>query len=316
VTLEEARNAKRIGKQHILTTPLVPGAVALSKAVGLGIVESSPGFFKLALRVFDESVGLDSLVAFLRDATDGEVDVRMVGQVQCLSAPWYQSRVAPLEVGCSIGHERGPSGTLGAFATRTSDGVEVLLSNNHVIAWSNAAAVDDKIIQPGLIDKGGQAVATLQADPAGGSWCVPLSFTGENTVDAAIAVLSKSAEYRIRNFGQLSTSVPGSAKSAIEVAKVGRATGYRTGVVYAIEQDVTDIPYDNRACDFVNQIEIVPNTAQNFAVPGDSGSLVFQLDGVPIGLLFAAAINAAGDITCYANPLSEVVTQLGITLNV
>src|SRR5215813_14184364 len=62
----------------------------------------------------------------------------------------------PIQLGTSGGSASDISanfccgGTLGSLVTR--DGVQYILSNNHVLARSGSAATGENVIQPGLID--------------------------------------------------------------------------------------------------------------------------------------------------------------------
>src|SRR5260370_6002537 len=72
------------------------------------------------------------------------------------------------------------SGTLGSLVTK--NGVQYILSNNHVLADADTATVGDAISQPGLVDVGCNASATQTV--AKFSQAIPL-HTGN--VDTAIA---------------------------------------------------------------------------------------------------------------------------------
>ncbi|WP_324274423.1 hypothetical protein [Blastococcus brunescens] len=113
-----------------------------------------------------------------------EVDVRVIGPVRSLSTPGQLQRaVRPLRPGLSVAHVGVSAGTLGGFV-RTSTGLAIL-SNNHVLAASNAASVGDAVLQPGPADGGRPAdrVATLAGFPPMGA--------GVNLVDAAVATLDE-----------------------------------------------------------------------------------------------------------------------------
>ncbi|MGH7457200.1 MAG: hypothetical protein ACRENG_37975, partial [bacterium] len=56
----------------------------------------------------------------------------------------------------------------------------------------------------------------------------------------------------------------------------------------------------------INQIVI---TKRSFSAGGDSGSLVVDLSGNPVGLLFAGGSN-----TTIANPIGAVLTEFGVTI--
>jgi len=63
-------------------------------------------------------------------------------------------RMRPCPPGFSIGHTSISAGTLGAWVKRGQDDDYHIISNNHVIANSNDAQPNDKIIQPGKADGG------------------------------------------------------------------------------------------------------------------------------------------------------------------
>ena len=87
------------------------------------------------------------------------------------------AQTVPVKLGTSGGNVKDVSkafccsGTLGALVTR--NGVSYVLSNNHVLARSGTAAVNEDVSQPGLIDnkcRAGTTVARYSlAAPLGGS---------------------------------------------------------------------------------------------------------------------------------------------------
>lgn len=115
------------------------------------------------------------------DGKEVHVDVIEVGEIRALS-PQHRFNHRPLVTGVSCGHFAITAGTLGLFVER--DGKPYLLSNNHVLANTNAAQVGDAIYQPGPMDGGRSrhTVANLAA-------FVPISFTRQNKVDAALALM-------------------------------------------------------------------------------------------------------------------------------
>jgi len=103
-------------------------------------------------------------------------DVMETGRIRALQAPTGRFRPAP--GGVSIGHRDITAGTLGCWVHR--DGQWMILSNNHVLANSNAAEIGDPILQPGPYDGGrnpDDQIAVLEdfvrihfpGDPDGGS---------------------------------------------------------------------------------------------------------------------------------------------------
>lgn len=83
------------------------------------------------------------------------------------------------------------SGTLGSLVEDTN-GVQYILSNNHVLARTNKASLEDYIIQPGLIDHSPVCVQDTDDVVAHLSDFVEIKFkkgrnVPKNEVDAAIA---------------------------------------------------------------------------------------------------------------------------------
>jgi hypothetical protein len=92
----------------------------------------------------------------------------------------------PVPIGVSTGHPDITAGTVGA---RVTDGTNVYaLSNNHVYANENLAAIGDNVLQPGAFDGGtdpADAIGTVDDfEP------IVFSTSANNTIDAAIALSS------------------------------------------------------------------------------------------------------------------------------
>jgi hypothetical protein len=226
------------------------------------------------------------------------------------------------------------SGTLGALVADTQ-GRQYVLSNNHVLARSDHAAVSDTIVAPGLIDNnctpygegsGVLPVATLS------SW-LPLRSKSTNA-DAALAVVASRAvdaagsilELGSRQAdGTLAAAPPGTSSSGgkgeaasigLRVAKSGRTTGLTCGSVSAVDLDVVvdyyldcaeTKPYLSRT--FTHQLGVSGN---QFADAGDSGALVVNAaNAEPVGLYFAGGTDAAGVSHGMATPAPEVLAELG-----
>ncbi|MGD9236882.1 MAG: hypothetical protein PVF09_09415, partial [Desulfobacterales bacterium] len=105
-------------------------------------------------------------------AVDGTpTDVVQTGIIRALQVPTDRFRPAP--GGVSIGHVGITAGTLGCWVIK--NGQKVILSNNHVLANSNAAEIGDAILQPGPFDGG----RFPQDHIANLTQFVPISFQGE-----------------------------------------------------------------------------------------------------------------------------------------
>ena len=194
------------------------------------------------------------------------------------------------------------SGTLGSRVT--SNGIQYVLSNNHVLARGDQASAGEDISQPGLIDNN-CAVAAVVADF---SVAAPL---GSN-VDAALAQL-RSGQMDSTGFIE-DIGVPSSTTVApsvgLGVAKSGRTTGFTTGSISSINTSVS-VQYQ-RSCgsgqkftvSYTNQVVINSTT---FSAGGDSGSLIVTNNAShnPVALLFAGSSS-----TTIGNPIGEVLTKL------
>jgi hypothetical protein len=229
------------------------------------------------------------------------------------------------------------SGTLGALIEDAGKR-PYILSNNHVLAKSDHAAVGDTIIQPGLIDNncspledgpGVQPVASLT------SW-LPL-HSRQTNVDAAIAQVTSRAVDPGGNIlelggrqanGTLAAAPPGISSTGgrgeaawldMTVAKSGRTTGLTCGGISAIDLDVTvdyyldcaeTRPYLTKT--FTHQLGLSSN---QFSDAGDSGALVVDAaNAEPVGLYFAGGTDTSGVNQGVANPAVEVLAELGAQL--
>jgi hypothetical protein len=226
------------------------------------------------------------------------------------------------------------SGTLGALIQDNS-GKQYLLSNNHVLARSDHAALGDAIVQPGLIDNNctpnGEGAGTI---PVGSltAW-LPLKSSQTNadaaiaqvasrTVDPAGSILELGTR---QSDGTLGAAPPGVSSSGgkgetaglqMRVAKSGRTTGLTCGGISAISVDISvdyyrdcaeTRPYLTKV--FTNQVAV---SGDRFSDAGDSGALIVDATNAePVGLFFAGGTDVAGVGQGVANPASDVLAELG-----
>jgi hypothetical protein len=235
-----------------------------------------------------------------------EVDIVETGPIYPLA---FTARERPATAGISIGNANEASaGTFGAVVIDNTDRSPCILSNNHVLARQNAAALGEVIVQPGVFDGGSSPaddIATLKR-------FVTINATG-NTVDCAIAQITgglgeRTAIDQVHNniiatasadhpaigllfagscgrtimnpianvLSALNVSFPNgpnaiaTADIDMAVEKVGRTTEYTTSSVTEIDATVT-IPYDFGNATFDSQI-----TTAWMSDPGDSGSVVYR----------------------------------------
>jgi hypothetical protein len=233
------------------------------------------------------------------------------------------TRIRPVRGGYSVGHRDITAGTIAAGVYDILPGTTIspptfgagipqhyyLLSNNHILANSNAAAIGDPILQPGPYD-GGQLpddqIAVL-------SRFIPISFAPEvplvehnNIVDAAVAEVS-CADIdrelywigRIRGWRRRTNVNVG-----LVIQKIGRSSCYSVGRVTAINATI-DIGYGGgKFARFHDQMLTTPMSS-----PGDSGSLITTLDGIAVGLLCAGSPAAT-----IANQIENVRSLLWVEI--
>lgn len=308
----DLRMALSAQKRHTDALLRIPGVVGT--AVGL----SPDG--KPAVRVLLERAGVPGLPAVL----DGvPVATQVTGMFFARSDPTKRQRPAP--VGFSVGH---PAITAGSIGGRVVDGLGrvYVLSNNHVLANGNAAAIGDPAIQPGTFDGG-----TAPADQIGTLAAFkPINFSGgANTMDAAIALATADAVSNAtpadEGYGMPNSAIFGDAdgngvfddKNALlglAVQKYGRTTRLTRGQITGINATVT-VCYQVwfifclKQATFVDQLIIEPGA---FSGGGDSGSLIVADDGTnrPVGLLFAGS----GTQTI-ANRIDLVLNNFGVRMD-
>ncbi|MCY4555415.1 MAG: hypothetical protein OXF79_03345 [Chloroflexi bacterium] len=220
-------------------------------------------------------------------------------------APTRQGVLSPVPCGVSIGHYNITAGTLGCLV-EIPDGVCVL-SNNHVLADTNAGAVGDDILQPGPDD---QPPGGSSRRIAGLTDFEPLRFgSAVNHIDAAIAALDDpgSAIPMIMGIGRhANPPVPAFLNQA--VAKHGRTTALTFGTVADASFD-GNVRYNGKVAYFEDQIAIIGEPGP-FSDAGDSGSLVLDHPGShAVGLLFAGDGSYA-----LANRIQSVLDRFGATI--
>lgn len=268
-------------------------------------------------------------------------------QEKVFEAYRFTQRKRPCPPGYSIGHVDITAGTLGFYGHRiqSDDDDWRIFSNNHVIADSNDARINDEIIQPGKADGGQSRVdrfavleefVRINFIGGGGKkkaarwlwkvWMAPANAVAylvgctfrlrvaearvvpqpdPNLVDAAVA--------RPTSQGNVEPSLPfiGALKGIRDlqlgdrVQKVGRTTEHTVGMVEAVQTRARVSYGSGETAVFEDQVEIRGDD-KDFSQPGDSGSAIVTWDGYLGGLLFAGG----GGVTI-ANRISNVFTLLG-----
>jgi hypothetical protein len=258
-----------------------------------------------------------------------KTDVIETGVIKAFQDP--KQRMRPARPGVSIGHYQITAGTLGCLVQR--GGQVFILSNNHVLANSNAAQLGDPIYQPGPYDGGTSAdqIGVLEqfipigfpgvTPPPPPPGCSPLASIlklfsspsaaptpqinepGNNTVDCALA---RPTTPDLVNPDILNIGVPigvGTATLGTALQKSGRTTGYTTGQITQIDVTVS-VDYGGKVAIYRNQL-----MAGAMSQGGDSGSAVLDMQKRVVGLLFAGS-----DTTTIMNPFQLVLDALQVQL--
>ena len=286
-----------------------PALMQRSGIIGTGIRHAAAG---QSIVVYAVSPGHAAAAAVPARLEGHDVQVVVTGLITSRDLNNPQTKERPAPNGFSVGHPSITAGTIGAKVV-DAQGNSYILSNNHVLANSNNANIGDATYQPGPFDGGTAAdqIGTL-AD------FQPISFSSNNTMDAAIASV---------NGADLTGATPTSAYGAPSatlytggllnkgVQKFGRTTGHTTGTITEtnVTVSVCYVPRGMFSCasaaTFVNQIGISPGS---FSAGGDSGSLIVTNDSnkQPVALLFAGSTERT-----LANPIGPVMQRFGITID-
>jgi hypothetical protein len=319
VHVDTARELKAALSRRLSEAP--PGTVVASDAPGswsgvaLSLAPVGPDQVHLAVRLLAEAdarLVLDGL----DDAARAEVDVRVIGPVRPQRSPTpeeLQRRTRPLVPGLSVAHPTVTAGTLGGFVRRSGTAGLLVLSNNHVLAASDAATEGDPVLQPGPADGG------TDADRVGTLTAFERFVATGNLVDAAVAALDEGVDADPAGYpgGALLADVLAAEDVDPDeaVEKVGRTTGHTRGRITAVEVDGVGVQYDADVVHtFDDQVEI-EGVDGSFSDGGDSGSVIWRSsDRAPLGLLFAGSTQGGsngGGVT-FANPLATVLRVLGL----
>lgn len=261
-------------------------------------------------------------------------DVIEVGVIRALATlPTERWRPAP--GGVSIGHEAITAGTLGCLVKIGEE--TLILSNNHVLANSNAGKPGDLVFQPGAHDggrPGADTIATLRT-------FVPITFVGdeppsdcrfasavlsllnaacgaigsrtryravrpqagENLVDAALAAPGSFSDVEDRQLGIGPITGSTDADVGTKVVKSGRTTGVTRGEILQVDA-TAQVQYGaGKIALFSDQL-----VAGAISQGGDSGSAVLDEAGRFVGLLFAGS-----ETVTIINRSRNVLSALGAT---
>jgi len=188
-----------------------------------------------------------------------------------------------LPIGSSVGHQKGPAGSLGLFL-KSNEGPGIV-SNSHVFARCGKARRGDPIYAPHPQDtKDPREIATLR-------YFSDLVHEDEVPFDAAFALLKDGLP---SNANIIPQGMPQSGKRltetkvlaanlGLEVCKVGRTSKHTTGTLSAVAVSPT-IEYPGLGdVKLSGMLEVqweAPD--KEFSKPGDSGSAVYRPDTMEV----------------------------------
>ncbi len=317
--------------------PMVEGSVMAADALaGAGNIQGVG--YSLAHPASGVEPGLPSLIVFTAEptseeevkglvadavsVTDEDLDAARLTVVHTglIEAYPHRFKARPAPCGVSVGHFQITAGTLGALARgRSGERANRLfvLSNNHVLANSNAGPIGAAILQPGPYDGGvnpRDRIAVLER-------FVPINFSAGtvNFVDCATgwavsSLVRREFVYLVngqQRFFRVS-SQPVSPQVGMLVGKSGRTTQLTQGHITAIGVTVNVNYGGGRVATFRDQFSVVSTVSgKDFSQGGDSGSLIWTWNPArnPVGLLFAGG----GGVT-FANRIDRVLHALDIIL--
>lgn len=258
-----------------------------------------------------ELIAKHSAAAIVPKSIDGtKTDVLSVGVI---SKHAFTSKIRPIQPGYSTGHRLVTAGTIsGFFYDRDND--VVALSNNHIFANENAAAIGDLIYQPGPIDNTGslQFVGWPSVNTKNLPYYATLKrfntirSSGLNYHDSAIAKIHPSflsAKLINPTYPIIGKTLTGFGAPTINmpVQKDGRTTGRTSGRVIALHATFT-VGYDFGTAQFADCVVLT-----NMSAGGDSGSLILDGSMRGVALLFAGSPTVT-----IANPINYVVDYYGL----
>lgn len=267
----------------------------------------APATIEQVAPIVGVGIGEDSLRVYATETETQDIEIPSSFNninTDVVATPGFN---ASISCGVSVGHVAITAGTLGCLVQDPARRHRYILSNNHVLANCNNAAIGNNIVQPGPADGGFAPRDTI----AKLSDFVKLGIHNVNFVDAAIAELCdiNSVTPIIQSVGYpAAATVP--AMVGMHVHKHGRTTGYTVGSVLGVSVSVSVNYAGLGVLTFDDQIEIFDPNAP-FGQPGDSGSLVLEQSyNNPVGLLFA--VDAMG--RTLANPIDDVLNRLRVVL--
>ncbi len=314
----------------------VTGGSATTGTISVGGVYSAPHFISgsiLPAKSSDPVTVTITAISSVDPAASGTATVTFVTQGQAAQTGAMELGTSGSNIHASTVNGNSISccgGTLGSLVLR--NGINYILSNNHVLANSDSGTVGDAIIQPGLIDN---PAINPTCQSAGTTTVANLSqfFTLEGNppgpVDAAIAQIVSGKVDTSGNILLLGATAdansvpvagaPHAGSGVIPtvgtlVAKSGRSSGLTcssietTPATFSVDYEKTCGGGTSFTVMYSNQVGV---SGGDFSQEGDSGSLIVtQSTADPVALLFAGS-----DTDTVGNPIGDVLLAMADSTN-
>ena len=196
-------------------------------------------------------------------------------------------------------------GTLGAMVQDRRSGTPMALTNFHVACADDGWSVGDRMVQPGIPDGGDPATQEF------GSLTRARLTAG---TDGAVITVDEERPWLpvVEGIGDVAGVAAALVGSAVQ--KQGRSTGLTFGFVGSLDATLSlDYGDGIGSRTLRRQIRIDTDTSQSaaFSQQGDSGSVIMNMDGGVVGLLFGGSTDGS---TTFANPISVALDELGAQL--
>jgi hypothetical protein len=293
----------------------------------------------LAIRVQSARADALQLAEDIRKAAEKEgaaVDLVAVGETVVPRAgsipapaghPRLVQRSNTLRIGLSVGYPDGWAGTLGCFVLRGN--LPGLLSCCHVLATPEHYKSETQrailVHHPGPPENevfGPRTrIARLEGD------FIEFTPRRANQIDAAVAMLldrnkppfvnrlPDGLDSPFDNQALGSVLTVDQMELGVEVGKVGRTTGFTKGRIQSLRLDQVLVRMEGmrEPIRYVDVIDVEwEHKDRPFTLPGDSGAVVFTLEGLhPIGLHFAAPAAPGRSWAC---PISKILAEFDASL--
>ncbi|MGJ5135250.1 hypothetical protein [Bradyrhizobium oligotrophicum] len=261
--------------------------------LSVGYLAVGKNDYRAEVRLQNPDVRTALLASNIARRSNGKV---RIGEYRNLTAHGHRSAddgQADLTIGMSVGHRKGPAGSLGLFLNSPA-GVGIV-SNSHILAWCGRARAGDAIFAPHPGD-------SSEPRQIGKLRNFSSLIKGDGVaLDAAFAVLGTDVQH---DGNLIPSGAPGCGKRimageplpleaiGLEVAKIGRSSHVTVGQLsaFAVSPWIT---YSGLGeVKLTGMLEVQWRSPQKpFSISGDSGSVVYRPDTMEaIGLVVGGGV--------------------------